>query len=140
MQHHHTTHDVLVVGAGPAGLATAITLARAGIDVVVIDKHAGTSPFPKATGVSTRTVELLRIWGVEDEVRAGAMAVPPKLSVSARLTDQPMFSMPFGYPTDEQALQVSPTTPLSVAQDHLEPVLLERVRSLGGTVRYRTEL
>jgi geranylgeranyl reductase family protein len=31
---------VLVVGAGPAGSATAITLARAGLDVVLVDQHA----------------------------------------------------------------------------------------------------
>jgi len=30
--------DVAVVGAGPAGAAAAITLARAGHDVVLIDK------------------------------------------------------------------------------------------------------
>lgn len=32
------THDVLVVGAGPTGLACAIELQRAGIDTVVVDK------------------------------------------------------------------------------------------------------
>lgn len=55
-----TTHDVLVVGAGPAGLTTGIALARHGVDVLVVDRHAGTSPFPKATGISTRTMELMR--------------------------------------------------------------------------------
>ena len=31
--------EVLVIGAGPAGSATALTLARAGIDVVLVDHH-----------------------------------------------------------------------------------------------------
>jgi len=31
--------DVLVVGAGPAGAACALWLARAGVDVVLVDQH-----------------------------------------------------------------------------------------------------
>ena len=86
--HHHTRDliatnrcDVLVVGAGPAGLTAAITLARYGIDVLVIEKHRGTSPFPKATGVSTRTMELFRSWGIEQQIRAGSMRVRPVMTV-----------------------------------------------------------
>ncbi|MBC7378123.1 MAG: FAD-dependent oxidoreductase, partial [Burkholderiaceae bacterium] len=32
--------DVLVIGAGPSGSAAAMTLARAGLDVVLVDSHA----------------------------------------------------------------------------------------------------
>jgi flavin-dependent dehydrogenase len=32
--------EVLIIGAGPAGSAAAITLARAGLDVVLVDQHA----------------------------------------------------------------------------------------------------
>lgn len=41
-------HDLIVVGAGPAGLATALYAARAGLDTVVIDKRTG--PVDKACG------------------------------------------------------------------------------------------
>ena len=74
--------DVIVVGAGPAGLVAAITLARQGIDVVVVERHAGTSPFPKATGISVRTMEIFRTWGIEHKIRAGAMSVDPVMTIS----------------------------------------------------------
>ena len=37
---------VLVVGAGPAGLSTAITLAQYGISTLVVDRWAGPSGLP----------------------------------------------------------------------------------------------
>jgi putative polyketide hydroxylase len=135
-----SSHDVLVVGAGPAGLTAAITLARNGVDVLVVDKHAGTSPFPKATGVSTRTMELLRSWGIEQQVRAGAMPVEPLVSVSETLVAPAQGSLPFGFPTAEEALAVSPVIPGCVPQDHLEPVLRDHLVECGGTVRFGTEL
>jgi len=53
------THDVLVVGAGPAGLTTAISLARHGVDVLVVEKHAGTSPFPVSTRLVFRSATII---------------------------------------------------------------------------------
>ncbi len=134
------THDVLVVGAGPAGLTTAISLARQGVDVLVVEKHAGTSPFPKATGVSTRTMELLRAWGLDDRVRAGALRVEHSMTVSETLAGPAVATMPFGFPTADQALAVSPTTPVACPQDHLEPVLLDHLLECGGQVRFDTVL
>jgi geranylgeranyl reductase family protein len=64
--------DVLVVGAGPAGSAAAITLARAGMDVVLVDQHA----FPRdkvcGDGLIPDAHKALRKLGVLDEVMAQA--------------------------------------------------------------------
>jgi 2-polyprenyl-6-methoxyphenol hydroxylase-like FAD-dependent oxidoreductase len=60
------TYDVIVVGAGPSGLTTAASLARAGVRVLVIEKHPGLSVFPKATGIRPRPMEIMRSWGLEE--------------------------------------------------------------------------
>src|ERR671934_1114572 len=65
--------DVLVVGAGPAGLTAAAALRRYGVEVLVLERKARLSAHPRATVVSTRSMELLRSWGLEDEIRAGGI-------------------------------------------------------------------
>lgn len=64
--------DVLVVGAGPAGSAAAITLARAGLDVVLVDQHT----FPRdkvcGDGLIPDAHNALRKLGVLDAVMAVA--------------------------------------------------------------------
>jgi putative polyketide hydroxylase len=77
--------QILVVGAGPAGLATAITAIRNGARALVVERHAGTSIYPRATGVHLRTVELLRAWGLRREVRELDVRVRPLRSVSPTL-------------------------------------------------------
>ena len=69
-------HQVVVVGARVAGAATAMLLARAGHDVVLLDR----SPFPSDTvsthGIARGGVVQLSRWGLLDEVHAtGAPAV-----------------------------------------------------------------
>jgi geranylgeranyl reductase family protein len=60
--------EVLVVGAGPAGSACARTLARAGVDVLLVDQHA----FPRdkvcGDGLIPDAYAALRRLGVLDEV------------------------------------------------------------------------
>jgi 2,4-dichlorophenol 6-monooxygenase len=65
--------DVLVVGAGPAGLTASALLARAGVRAITITKYGATADSPGAHITNQRTVEILRNLGVEDRLRQAAM-------------------------------------------------------------------
>ena len=63
---------VLIVGAGPTGLTAALELSRLGIPVRIIDKQAAPPTTSRAVGVQARTLELLELRGLADEmVRLG---------------------------------------------------------------------
>src|SRR5690348_5770636 len=125
------TVDVVVVGAGPAGLAAAITLGRYGIRTLVLEARPGRTPVPRANLASTRTMELIRSWGLEDEIRGGAVEVDFLQWVGPSLARLDAGSVhELGVPTRAQAAVISPTGPVAVAQDHLEPVLERHLRSL----------
>ena len=50
--------DVIIVGAGPTGLALACQLIRHQVDFVILDKSSGVTPYSKALGVHARTLEI----------------------------------------------------------------------------------
>ena len=131
---------VLVVGAGPAGLTAAISLARHGVRCLLIERRAELSGLPRAASVSTRTMELLRSWGLEQDVRAGGVEVEWRQWTGHTLSDVGE-AHPTSFPTREQSIVVSPTGPACVPQDYLEPVLLRHLRSLAAArVEFGTEL
>ena len=122
---------VLIVGAGPAGLAAATVLGRYGVELLLVEKHPERSPLPRATVISTRSMELLRAWGLEDEVLAGGVEVEWQMWASPTLARADEgTAIAVGLPTRAQAALISPTVPGCVPQGHLEQVLLDHVGSL----------
>lgn len=135
-----TATDVLVVGAGPGGLATAVSALRHGARVLLIERRPSTSSIPRATGVSTRTMEIFRTWGVDDAVRAGAVDCDPRVHVARTLSDDVPRVQANAFPGVREALAASPAFPAICPQDHIEPVLAGEVRRLGGEIRFGTAL
>lgn len=61
-------NKVLIVGAGPTGLAAALELNRSGYPVEVIDTLAQPQLHSRALGINARTLELLEPYGVTQKL------------------------------------------------------------------------
>jgi 2-polyprenyl-6-methoxyphenol hydroxylase-like FAD-dependent oxidoreductase len=117
--------EVLVVGAGPVGLAVAASLAGHGHDVTVVDGQASGANTSRAAVVHARTLEMLERIGVSKRL-AGLGIHAQKFSI--RDGDRELVPVRFdrlstGYPYT-----------LMVPQNITEQVLLDRLEELGGKV------
>jgi len=63
---------VLIVGAGPAGLALAIELGQRSIPCILIERNARVGYAPRAKTTNVRTREHFRRWGIADKLRAAS--------------------------------------------------------------------
>jgi putative polyketide hydroxylase len=91
--------------------------------------------------ISTRSMEILRSWGLADQVRARASEVEPCGWVTPTLASGEGTVIPLGYPSAAEAAKVSPSRPAWAPQDHLEPILVARLRgSPVAEVRFGCEL
>jgi 2-polyprenyl-6-methoxyphenol hydroxylase-like FAD-dependent oxidoreductase len=108
---------VLVVGAGPAGLTAAIALARYGVPTLLVERRRDLSSLPRATVVSTRSMEIFRSWGLEERIRAGGPDVEWLLWACETLADAAAGTgHAVGYPTREQSAVLSPTGPARIVR------------------------
>jgi 2-polyprenyl-6-methoxyphenol hydroxylase-like FAD-dependent oxidoreductase len=63
---------VLIVGAGPVGLALAIELGHRGIPCLLIERNDRVGYAPRAKTTNVRTREHFRRWGIADKLRAAS--------------------------------------------------------------------
>ena len=126
--------EVVVVGAGPGGLASAVTLGSYGVETLVVEQRHSPSPLPRANTASTGTMELLRRWGLEETARERSIDVEMQpLVVTTLAAAGEGQTVEAGFPTRAQAALISPTAPTCLGQDELEPLLEEHLASFAST-------
>ena len=81
--------QVVVVGAGPVGLAAAIELGHRGIRALVVERNDRVGYAPRAKTTNVRTREHLRRWGIADKLAAASplgIAYPADVYFVTRLS------------------------------------------------------
>jgi 2-polyprenyl-6-methoxyphenol hydroxylase-like FAD-dependent oxidoreductase len=85
--------DVIIVGAGPTGLALACQFIRYGVDFVIFDRNKTTTPHSKAIGVQARTLELYEQIDLADKLIAeGAIAAKARMIVGGKVRGEAEFA------------------------------------------------
>jgi putative polyketide hydroxylase len=134
---------VLIVGGGPVGLFASILLSHHGVPSLLVERHTGTSLYPKARLINTRTMEIFRQCGLEQAVRE--ISLPPEQSRHA-IWARTLVGEEFQRRTivtliPDLSEGVSPTFGCTSSQEVLEPVLLTCARQFNlGQVHFGSEL
>jgi 2-polyprenyl-6-methoxyphenol hydroxylase-like FAD-dependent oxidoreductase len=128
--------QVLICGAGAAGLTLAIDLARRGASFRLIDKLPAPFAGSRGKGIQPRTLEVFEDLGVVERMTALGAPYPTQRlhqADGAHVDSQEIMILP---PTSEEPYR----TPLMIPQFRTEAVLRERLAELGGRVEYGREL
>jgi putative polyketide hydroxylase len=113
--------DVIVVGAGPIGLAAALLLSRSGQKGIVLERNTTRSRHPKARGIRLRASELVRLWGFDTALRAVAMpGATHRFIYTETLAGEEIARTA---PSIVEQAQWSNTSQYRVAQDQIEEIL-----------------
>lgn len=129
-----TKTDVIIIGAGPTGLALACQFIRYGVDFVILDRNETTTPHSKAIGVQARTLEIYEQIGLADKlIEQGWKADKAKLFVGGKQRGEVDFA--------EIGTGMSAYPFVLIAeQGRHEAMLYDFIRSHDRDVSWQTEL
>lgn len=127
--------DVLIIGAGPAGLMCANALANAKVNVRIVDKRAAKVTAGQADGISPRTIEVFQSYGIGERLIRESVQIhqaafyKPSSSGGIELTSRtPDVTAPSARYPFEMALH----------QGAIEAIFLDSMKALGVEVERST--
>ena len=123
--------EILIVGAGPSGLALASELARCSIPFVLIDRQPAGANTSRACVVHARTLEVLEPLGIVPELLARGVEVP---IFRVRDRSRALITVDFRHLPSRYAYT------LMLPQCETEAVLLAGLEARGGKVVRPCEL
>ncbi len=121
--------EVVIVGGGPAGAATGWWLARAGIDVVILDKARFPRPKPCSEYMSPQASRLLEEMGVLGQVEAAGAA-----QLAGMIIRSPNGALIRGVFAGTHRWRGHRDRGLSLQRTLLDPILLDAARRAGARV------
>lgn len=121
--------EVVIVGGGPSGAATAWWLARAGVDVVVLDKARFPRPKPCSEYMSPQASRLLEEMGVLAEVEGAGAA-----QLAGMIIRAPNGAQIRGVFAGQHRWRGHRDRGLSLQRTRLDPILLDAARRAGASV------
>ncbi|HTT75728.1 MAG TPA: FAD-dependent oxidoreductase [Candidatus Binataceae bacterium] len=128
--------NVLICGAGAAGLTLAIDLARRGVSFRLIEKASDSFRGSRGKGIQPRTLEVFENLGIVDRIFAAGGPYPPRRVYRAdgTYTDTPVMEATEPTPAEPYCV------PLMVPQFLTEQVMRERLTELGHRPQFGCEL
>src|SRR6516162_9151492 len=131
---------VLIVGGSLVGLSAALLLRWHGVEVLAVERYAGTAVNARAGHFHLRTVEILRSAGLEIAVRRKSEEQYPPDGGINNVESLAGREIANYFPNLNAGVdEFSPTIRLFINQDALEPILRDRAEELGARLRYGAE-
>lgn len=136
--------QVLVVGAGPVGLAAAIELGHRGVRCLLVERSDRVGYAPRAKTTNVRTREHLRRWGIADRLAAASplgVDYPSNIVFCTRLAGFPIARFENASYCRPGRNDLYSEHGQWIPQYHLEEVLRAHAATLPAvTIRFRAEL
>src|SRR4051794_6505414 len=128
--------DVLICGAGAAGLTLAVELARRGVRFRLIDEMPEPFRGSRGKGLQPRTLEIFEDLGVADRLLAVGGPYPPQRGYRDDGSSADSQSVEVSGPTSAEPYRA----PLLIPQFLTEAALRERLTELGQRVEFGCKL